>query len=179
MMINSNFLKLRQSYLFSSMSRKIGEYRAAHPEADIIDLGIGDVSRPLPFECIKAMHSAVDEMADADTFRGYPPERGYGFLTDKILKYDFAARGVTLDRDEIFVSDGAKSDTGSIGDIFSPECRVAVCDPVHPVYADANVLAGRGGERLENGSFSKFVYLDCTVDRGFIPPLPKQEVDII
>lgn len=179
MMINRNFLKLRQSYLFSSMSRKTGEYRAAHPEADIIDLGIGDVSRPLPFECIKAMRSAVDEMADADTFRGYPPERGYDFLTDKILEYDFAARGVTLDRDEIFVSDGAKSDTGSIGDIFSPECRVAVCDPVYPVYADANVLAGRGGERLENGSFSKFVYLDCTADRGFIPPLPKQEVDII
>lgn len=93
MMINRNFLKLRQSYLFSSMSRKIGEYRAAHPEADIIDLGIGDVSRPLPFECIKAMRSAVDEMADADTFRGYPPERGYGFLTDKILKYDFARAG--------------------------------------------------------------------------------------
>ena len=134
MKINENFSLLRSNYLFSTMSRKIKDYKIAHPEADIIDLGIGDVSRPLPEACIKAMHSAVNEMADAATFRGYPPERGYDFLIDKILKYDFAARGITLERDEIFISDGAKSDTGSIGDIFSPECKVAVCDPVYPVW---------------------------------------------
>ena len=143
MKINENFSLLRSNYLFSTMSRKIKDYKIAHPEADIIDLGIGDVSRPLPEACIKAMHSAVNEMADAATFRGYPPERGYDFLIDKILKYDFAARGITLERDEIFISDGAKSDTGSIGDIFSPECKVAVCDPVYPVYVDTNVMAGR------------------------------------
>ena len=179
MKINENFLKLRQNYLFSSMSRKIGEYKAAHPGADIIDLGIGDVSRPLPKACIKAMHAAVDEMADADTFRGYPPEHGYDFLIDKILKYDFAERGISLERDEIFISDGAKSDTGSIGDIFSPESTVAVCDPVYPVYSDTNVMAGRCGEPLENGRFSELVYLDCTADNGFVPPLPNKNVDII
>ncbi len=148
MKINENFSLLRSNYLFSTMSRKIKEYKIAHPEADIIDLGIGDVSRPLPEACIKAMHSAVNEMADAATFRGYPPEHGYNFLIDKILKYDFAARGITLERDEIFISDGAKSDTGSIGDIFSPECKVAVCDPVYPVYIDTNIMAGRGKRQI-------------------------------
>ena len=179
MKINENFSLLRSNYLFSTMSRKIKDYKIAHPEADIIDLGIGDVSRPLPEACIKAMHSAVNEMADAATFRGYPPERGYDFLIDKILKYDFAARGITLERDEIFISDGAKSDTGSIGDIFSPECKVAVCDPVYPVYIDTNIMAGRGGKPLENGRFSNIAYLDCTAENGFIPPLPEQNVDII
>lgn len=179
MKINENFLKLRQNYLFSSMSRKIVEYKAAHPGADIIDLGIGDVSHPLPRACIKAMHAAVDEMADADTFRGYPPEHGYDFLIDKILKYDFAERGISLERDEIFISDGAKSDTGSIGDIFSPESTVAVCDPVYPVYADTNIMSGRCGKPLENGRFSELVYLDCTADNRFVPPLPNKNVDII
>ena len=179
MKINENFSLLRSNYLFSTMSRKIKDYKIAHPEADIIDLGIGDVSRPLPEACIKAMHSAVNEMADAATFRGYPPEQGYDFLIDKILKYDFAARGITLERDEIFISDGAKSDTGSIGDIFSPECKVAVCDPVYPVYIDTNIMAGRGGKPLENGRFSNIAYLDCTAENGFIPPLPEQNVDII
>ncbi len=179
MKINENFSLLRSNYLFSTMSRKIKDYKIAHPEADIIDLGIGDVSRPLPEACIKAMHSAVNEMADAATFRGYPPERGYDFLIDKILKYDFAARGIALERDEIFISDGAKSDTGSIGDIFSPECKVAVCDPVYPVYIDTNIMAGRGGKPLENGRFSNITYLDCTAENGFIPPLPEQNVDII
>lgn len=179
MKVNENFSLLRSNYLFSTMSRKIKDYKIAHPEADIIDLGIGDVSRPLPEACIKAMHSAVNEMADAATFRGYPPEQGYDFLIDKILKYDFAARGITLERDEIFISDGAKSDTGSIGDIFSPECKVAVCDPVYPVYIDTNIMAGRGGKPLENGRFSNIAYLDCTAENGFIPPLPEQNVDII
>ena len=179
MKINENFSLLRSNYLFSTMSRKIKDYKIVHPEADIIDIGIGDVSRPLPEACIKAMHSAVNEMADAATFRGYPPERGYDFLIDKILKYDFAARGITLERDEIFISDGAKSDTGSIGDIFSPECKVAVCDPVYPVYIDTNIMSGRGGKPLENGRFSNIAYLDCTAENGFIPPLPEQNVDII
>ena len=179
MMINRNFLKLRQSYLFSSMSRKIGEYRAAHPEADIIDLGIGDVSRPLPFECIKAMRSAVDEMADADTFRGYPPERGYGFLTDKILKYDFAARGVTLGRDEIFVSDGAKSDTGNIGDILRHDNSVGVTDPIYPVYIDSNVMCGRAGVLEEDGKWSNVTYMPCTAENNFVPEIPEKRIDIV
>lgn len=156
MKVNENFSLLRSNYLFSTMSRKIKDYKIAHPEADIIDLGIGDVSRPLPEACIKAMHSAVNEMADAATFRGYPPERGYDFLIDKILKYDFAARGITLERDEIFISDGAKSDTGSIGDIFSPECKVAVCDPRLPGLYRHKHHGGQGRQAARKRQIFKY-----------------------
>ena len=169
MKINENFSLLRSNYLFSTMSRKIKDYKIAHPEADIIDLGIGDVSRPLPEACIKAMHSAVNELADAATFRGYPPERGYDFLIDKILKYDFAARGITLERDEIFISDGAKSDLGNILDLFDQDNVVLVPDPVYPVYVDTNVMAGR-----------KVLYAPANEENGFLPmPDDSVKADII
>lgn len=179
MKINENFLNLQKSYLFSTMGQKTRAYKAAHPDADVISLGIGDVTRPLPDACIKAMRKAVDELADEKTFQGYPPEYGQKFLVDKILKYDFADRGVSLDEDEIFVSDGAKSDTGNIGDIFSVDNIVAVCDPIYPVYVDTNVMFGRAGTPLEGGRFSKFVYLDCNAENGFIPSLPDKHADIV
>lgn len=179
MKINENFLDLQKSYLFSTMGQKVREYKAAHPDADVISLGIGDVTRPLPEACIKAMHKAVDELGNESSFKGYPPEYGQKFLVEKILKYDFASRGVELSEDEIFVSDGAKSDTGNIGDIFSVDNTVAVCDPIYPVYVDTNVMSGRAGTPLEGGRFSKFIYLDCTAENGFIPSLPEQHADII
>lgn len=179
MKINENFLNLQKSYLFSTMGQKTRAYKAAHPDADVISLGIGDVTRPLPDACIKAMRKAVDELADEKTFQGYPPEYGQKFLVDKILKYDFADRGVSLDEDEIFVSDGAKSDTGNIGDIFSVDNIVAVCDPIYPVYVDTNVMFGRAGTPLEGGRFSKFVYLYCNAENGFIPSLPDKHADIV
>ena len=179
MKINENFLDLQKSYLFSTMGQKVREYKAAHPDADVISLGIGDVTRPLPEACIKAMYKAVDELGNESSFKGYPPEYGQKFLVEKILKYDFASRGVELSEDEIFVSDGAKSDTGNIGDIFSVDNTVAVCDPIYPVYVDTNVMSGRAGTPLEGGRFSKFIYLDCTAGNGFIPSLPEQHADII
>ena len=179
MKINENFLKLPSNYLFSTIAQKIAAYQQAHPQADIIRLGIGDVTRPLPPAVIDAMHKAVDEMAQEESFRGYPPEYGQDFLLDKILKYDFAAYGVSLAADEIFVSDGAKSDTGNIGDIFGMENTVAVCDPIYPVYVDTNVMAGRAGDLLANGRWSKFVYLPCTAEHHFLPELPTEHTDLI
>ena len=179
MKINENFLKLPSSYLFSTIAQKIAAYQQAHPQADIIRLGIGDVTRPLPPAVIDAMHKAVDEMAQEESFHGYPPEYGQDFLLDKILKYDFAAYGVSLAADEIFVSDGAKSDTGNIGDIFGVENTVAVCDPIYPVYVDTNVMAGRAGDLLANGRWSNFVYLPCTAEHHFLPELPTEHADLI
>lgn len=178
-MINKNFLSLNENYLFSDIKKKIHAYGVAHPNADIIDLSIGDVTRPLPDACIKAMHSAVDEMSNTDTFRGYPPEHGERFLTEKILEHDFLCRGIELSDDEIFISDGAKSDTGNISDIFSLDCTVALCDPMYTVYADSNVIAGRAGKRLGNGRYSDFVYIDCTAENGFIPYPPDRGADIV
>ena len=178
-LVNEHFLKLPGSYLFSDIAKKVNTFRITHPKQDIIRLGIGDVTQPLAPVVVDAMVKASKEMGVKETFRGYEDSgAGYDFLREAVSNY-YKSFGADVDPAVIHISDGAKSDTGSIGDIFSPECRVAVCDPVYPVYADANVLAGRGGERLENGSFSKFVYLDCTADRGFIPPLQKKEVDII
>lgn len=178
-MINKNFLSLQENYLFSDIKKKICEYKAAHPNADIIDLSIGDVTRPLPEACIKAIHSAADEMSNSNTFKGYPPEHGERFLTEKILEYDFHRRGIELSADEIFISDGAKSDTGNISDIFSPNCKVALCDPMYPVYAESNIIAGRAGKRLENGRYSDFIYIDCTAENGFIPSPPSNTADIV
>lgn len=179
MKINENFLKLQSSYLFSTIANKVNAYKGAHPQADIIRLGIGDVTRPLPSAVINAMHKAVDEMATADSFQGYPPEYGQAFLLEKIRKYDFAAYGVELGADEIFVSDGAKSDTGNIGDLFDVDNTVAVCDPIYPVYVDTNIMAGRSGDLLENGRWSKFVYLPCTANNHFLPELPTEHADLI
>jgi len=179
MKINENFLKLQNSYLFSTIGQKVRDYKAANPQADIIRLGIGDVTRALPEAVIEAMHKAVDEMAEEKSFYGYPPEYGYDFLLEKIRKFDFESRGVTLDIDEIFVSDGAKSDTGNIGDIFGTDNTVAICDPVYPVYIDTNVMGGRAGELLGNGRWSSIVYLPCSAENNFLPELPKSHVDII
>lgn len=178
MKINENFLKIESSYLFSNIAKKVKAYSAANPEKEIIRLGIGDVTRPLAPACIEAMHKAVDEMANAETFQGYPPEYGQDFLLDAILENDYKARGIDLDKTEIFVSDGAKSDCGNIGDIFSLDNRVAVCDPVYPVYVDTNVMMGRAGDKTENG-WSNIVYMPCTAENHFLPALPKEHVDII
>lgn len=178
MKINENFLKIESSYLFSNIAKKVKAYSAANPEKEIIRLGIGDVTRPLAPACIEAMHKAVDEMANAETFQGYPPEYGQDFLLDAILENDYKARGIDLEKTEIFVSDGAKSDCGNIGDIFSLDNRVAVCDPVYPVYVDTNVMMGRAGDKTENG-WSNIFYMPCTAENHFLPAIPENHVDII
>ena len=178
MKINQNFFKIESSYLFSTVARKQREYQEAHPEADIIRLSIGDVTRPLVPSVIDAMHKAVDEMANEATFRGYPPEHGYEFILDAIQQHDYAARGVNIEKDEIFLSDGAKSDCGNIGDLFSVDNKIAVCDPVYPVYVDSNAMAGRAGEYAD-GKWDRLVYLPCNAENGFVPALPDKPVDVI
>ncbi|MBR3477615.1 MAG: LL-diaminopimelate aminotransferase [Bacteroidaceae bacterium] len=168
MRINTNYLQLSGRYLFAEIARQVSAYKSEHPEADIIRLGIGDVTRPLPQAAIDAMHRAVDEYADTKTFRGYGPEQGYDFLIDAIIAHDFASRGITLDRDEVFVSDGAKSDTGNIGDILSTDNIVGITDPVYPVYVDTNIMAGR---RLR--------YILCHAGNDFTGDIPKEHLDII
>ena len=168
MRINTNYLQLSGRYLFAEIARQVSAYKSEHPDADIIRLGIGDVTRPLPQAAIDAMHRAVDEYADTKTFRGYGPEQGYDFLIDAIIAHDFASRGITLDRDEVFVSDGAKSDTGNIGDILSTDNIVGITDPVYPVYVDTNIMAGR---RLR--------YIPCHAGNDFTGDIPKEHLDII
>ena len=178
--INENYLKLPGSYLFSTIAKKVNEYSAAHPDKKIIRLGIGDVTRPLPKAVIEAMHKAVDEMGEAATFRGYGPEQGYDFLRNAIAENDFKARGVDISPDEIFVSDGAKSDCGNIGDIFGVDNVVAVCDPVYPVYVDTNAMAGRAGDYdPATGTWTNLVYMPCLEENGFLPQLPQRTPDII
>ncbi len=169
--INENYLQLNESYLFSTIARRVEIFSAAHPEVDVIRLGIGDVTLPLPPSVISAMHSAVDEMVDKATFRGYGPEQGYSFLRDKIVEIDFRQRGVKISPDEIFVGDGSKSDTGNIGDILGEDNIVAITDPVYPVYLDTNIM------RL--GKSSKIVMLSCGEENGFLPEIPSQRVDVI
>ena len=175
--INENYLKLAGSYLFREIAHRVAEYKEKHPAADVISLGIGDVTQPLPKASITAMHKAVDEMAEAATFRGYGPEQGYGFLIEKIIENNFPHLGI--EPDEVFISDGAKSDCGNIQEIFSEEAKIAITDPVYPVYLDTNVMAGRTGKLQENGHFAGVVYLPCTAENGFMPELPKEHVDII
>ncbi len=177
--INENFLKLRAGYLFPEISRRIRAFQTKNPGAKIISLGIGDVTQPLPPAVIKAMKKAVDDMADAGTFHGYGPEQGYDFLIDAIIENDFNARGVKLDRNEIFVSDGAKCDIGNIQEIFGTDNIVAIPDPVYPVYVDSNVMAGRTGDADKNSQYGKIVYMPCTADNNFLPDLPQTPVDII
>ena len=180
MKINENYQKLPGSYLFSEVNRRASAYAAAHPEKKIIKLGIGDVTRPLPAAVLEAMHKAVDEMGRSETFRGYGPEQGYDFLREAIVQNDYLARGVELEPDEVFVSDGAKSDCGNIGDIFGLDNVVAVCDPVYPVYVDTNAMAGRAGEYDEKtGMWTKLHYMPCTAENGFSPEIPNCKVDII
>ena len=178
--VNQNFLKLPGSYLFSEVARRISVYSAAHPQARIIKLSIGDVTRPLAPAVIQAMHRAVDEMGTFEGFHGYGPEQGYAFLREAIAQHDYAARGVDIKPEEIFVSDGAKSDCGNIGDIFGTDNVVAVCDPVYPVYVDTNAMAGRAGEYQEElGRWSWLVYMPCVAENGFTPEPPQEKVDLI
>ncbi len=177
--INDNFTLLAESYLFSEVARRINVYKEAHPEVDIIRMGIGDVTRPLCKAAIEAMHKAVDDQADSSTFHGYGPEQGYAFLREAIVEHDYRARGIDMDADEIFVSDGAKSDTGNIGDILARGNRVAVTDPVYPVYVDTNVMGGRAGVLDTDGCWSNIIYLPVTAENGFVPALPSEVPDMI
>lgn len=177
--INDNFTLLSESYLFSEVARRINAYKEAHPEVDIIRMGIGDVTRPLCKAAIEAMHKAVDDQAGSSTFHGYGPEQGYAFLREAIVEHDYRARGIDMDADEIFVSDGAKSDTGNIGDILARGNRVAVTDPVYPVYVDTNVMGGRAGVLDTDGCWSNIIYLPVTAENGFVPALPSEVPDMI
>lgn len=178
--INDNYLKLPGSYLFSTIGKKVNEYKAANPDKSIISLGIGDVTLPLAPVVVDSLHSAVDEMADAATFKGYAPDLGYEFLRQAIADNDYKARGVDIAIDEIFVSDGAKSDSGNIGDIFSQDNKIAVCDPVYPVYVDTNAMSGRTGEYVASEQkWSNVIYMPCTSDTGFAPVIPEETPDII
>jgi len=176
--INENYLKLQASYLFAEIKNRTAAFQEAHPEREVIKLGSGDGTRPLPPACIQAFHRAVDEMADAKTFRGYGPEQGYDSLRNKIAQHDFQARGADIAPDEIFISDGAKCDNGNIQEIFSKDIKIAIPDPVYPVYVDTNVMAGRTG-KYDRGRYGRLVYLEGTRKNGFIPNLPGQKVDLI
>ena len=176
--INENYLKLQASYLFSEIRKRTDEFQKANPDREVIRLGIGDVTRPLPMACIEAFHRAVDEMADDATFRGYGPEQGYAFLREKIARFDFQDRGADISADEIFVSDGAKCDTGNIQEIFATDIKIAIPDPVYPVYLDTNIMAGRTGP-FGGGRYAGITYLESTHQNGFIPDLPKENVDLI
>jgi LL-diaminopimelate aminotransferase len=178
-LVNEEYLKLQGRYLFSEIAGKVNTFKSMNPEAKLISMGIGDVTRPLVGAVIEAMHKAVDEMASAKTFRGYGPEQGYKFLIEKIVKSDFEPRGVQLDLDEVFVSDGCKSDMGNIGGILAKDITVAVTDPVYPVYVDTNVMDGRSGNLNETGNWNNIVYFPCTAENNFIPSLPEKPVDVI
>ena len=178
-LVNEHFLKLPGSYLFSDIAKKVNAFKVTHPGSKLIRLGIGDVTRPLPLACTEAMHRAVDEMANAKTFRGYGPEQGYDFLIEAILKHDFASRGINLSPSEIFISDGAKSDTGNIGELLRWDNSMGVTDPVYPVYVDSNIMCGRSGVLNEDAKWSNVTYFPCVEENGFIPELPKHRVDLI
>lgn len=178
--INENYQKLPGSYLFSTIAKKVAAFSEANPGKEIIRLGIGDVTQPLAPAIIEAMHKAVEEMGNADTFRGYAPDLGYGFLREAIVEHDYKPRGCNISADEVFVSDGAKSDSANIQEIFSAGNRIAVCDPVYPVYVDSNVMAGRAGVyHGESGTWSNVVYMPCTMENGFVPEFPKEAPDMI
>ena len=168
MKINDHYLNLSSNYLFADIAKKVQAFKAENPKADVISLGIGDVTQPLCPAVVKALHKAADEMAAGATFRGYGPERGYDFLRNAIVENDYRARGIDIDADEVFVSDGAKSDTGNFQELLAEDCVVAVTDPVYPVYVDSNVMAGR-----------RIVKLPCTAENGFVPELPTEHVDVI
>ncbi len=177
--INDNFIKIPATYLFSEIAKRVAQHKEANPDAPIIRMGIGDVSLPLPDASVDAMIKAAEEQRHAKTFRGYGPEQGYAFLRDAIVANDFAAKGLDIEADEIFVSDGAKSDTGNIGDIFSVNNRVAITDPSYPVYVDTNAMGGRAGEPNEQNVWSNLVYLPCNMANNFVPQLPDEKIDLI
>lgn len=178
--INENFLEMQDSYLFSTIAKKVAEYTKANPDKEVIKLGIGDVTRPIVPACIEAMHRAVDEIGTKEGFRGYGPEQGYDFLRKAIVQNDYKARNIDIEEDEVFVSDGAKCDCGNIVDIFSQNNKVAITDPVYPVYLDTNVMSGRGGKyNKEKEIYENIVYLPVIAENDFKPELPKERVDMI
>lgn len=177
--INENYLKLKAGYLFPEIGKRVKKYSEENPAKKIIRLGIGDVTLPLPPSIVKAMKDASDEMGTAGGFKGYGPEQGYGFLIDAIIQNDFAPRGITIGQDEVFVSDGSKCDTGNIQEIFSLDSKIAVTDPVYPVYVDTNVMAGRTGVAGADGRYANLIYLPCTKENNFEPELPKEKPDLI
>ena len=177
-LVNEHFLKLSNSYLFADIAKKVNAFKVSHPQVKVISLGIGDVTQPLCPAVIEAMHKAVDEMAVKASFHGYGPERGYDFLREAIVKNDYAPRGIHIDPNEVFVNDGAKSDTGNIGEIVRWDNSIGVTDPIYPVYIDSNVMCGRAGV-LENGRWSNVNYMPCTADNNFVPQIPDHRVDMI
>lgn len=176
--INENYTKLKASYLFSDIAKRVTAFQEANPEMDVIKLGIGDVTRALPKACVEAFHKAVDDMAEEASFHGYGPEQGYAFLREAISENDFRSRGADIAPDEIFISDGAKCDTGNIQEIFAGDATIAIPDPVYPVYLDTNVMAGRTGVN-KDGRYEGVTYLDCRAENGFVPALPDKPVDLI
>jgi LL-diaminopimelate aminotransferase len=177
--INENYLKLKAGYLFPEIGRRVREFAQANPDKEIIRMGIGDVTQPLTPTVIKAFHEGVEEMANTATFKGYGPEQGYDFLRDAIAKHDYHARGVKISPDEIFVSDGSKCDTGNIQEVFGNENKIAICDPVYPVYADTTVMSGKTGLCRSNGCFDGIIYMPCNEENGFLPELPSERPDLI
>jgi len=177
--VNDHYLELKSSYLFSDIAKRVTAFGEAHPGASLIRLGIGDVTRPLPPAVVKALHEAADEMARPESFRGYGPETGYSFLTELIAEHDYGALGVKVLPEEVFVSDGAKSDTTNIQEIFGADCTVALTDPVYPAYVDSNVMAGRAGRADASGRYDRLVYLPATAENDFRPALPTRPVDLI
>jgi LL-diaminopimelate aminotransferase len=178
-LINENYLKLQAGYLFPEIGRRVREFAAANPDKKIIRMGIGDVTRPLVPSVVKAFHEGVEEMGSAATFKGYGPEQGYEFLREAIAKNDYQARGIDISADDIFVSDGSKCDTGNIQEIFGHDNKIAICDPVYPVYADTTVMSGKTGVCQPNGYFEGIIYMPCTEANGFIPELPDERPDLI
>ncbi|GHT32707.1 LL-diaminopimelate aminotransferase [Bacteroidia bacterium] len=178
-LVNEHYLKLSEDYFFTEIEKRINAFSVTHPKSKVIRLGVGDVSRPLPSEAVSAMHVAIDELADEETFRGYGPGEGYRFLIDKIIKFDYQPRGVSLDADEIFISDGAKTDTGNLGHILGRDNIIAITDPVYPVYENAAIMSGRAGRLTDEGKWSNIVYINCTPENGFKPELPAERVDVI
>lgn len=177
--INENFIKIPATYLFSEIAKRVAKHKEENPSAPVIRMGIGDVSLPLPDACVDAMVKAAEEQRSAETFRGYGPEQGYAFLREAIVINDYTDKGINIEEDEIFVSDGAKSDTGNIGDIFDINNRVAITDPSYPVYVDTNAMAGRAGEPTPSGAWTNLVYLPCNAENNFIPALPTEKVDLV
>ncbi|MCD7781502.1 MAG: LL-diaminopimelate aminotransferase [Methanosphaera sp.] len=177
--VNENFNLIQNNYLFVEIARRVDEYQKENPDVDLIKMGIGDVTRPLAKSVIKAFHDAVDEMGDPETFRGYGPEQGYDFLIEDIIENDYKPLGIDLRNSEVFISDGAKCDTGNFQELFSQDNVIAVTDPVYPVYVDSNVMAGRSGKAGDDGFYEKIVYLPATAENNFVPALPQEDVDII
>jgi LL-diaminopimelate aminotransferase len=176
--INENYLKLKASYLFADIARRVNTYTAANPDKPVIRLGIGDVTEPLPPACVEALHAATDEMAKRPTFKGYGPEQGYAFLRDLVAEHDYGARGCSIQADEIFISDGAKCDCGNIQEIFATDVKLAIPDPVYPVYVDTNVMAGRTGQAVD-GRYEGIHYLESTASNGYVPAVPQVAADLI